>query len=93
MIARRDAVFVECPRNTWTRVARGSFFGVSANYGLSSETSSFRWRWQGSSLPFRKQGEVRIDGEDIVRIPPSAFWRLLVNPSEDTVIRVRTFRG
>ena len=81
--------FIECRKNTWTRVARGSFFRVSTNYGLSSETSSFRWRWQGSGIPLRQQGEVGRGGEDTVTIPPSLFWRLQVNPSEDTVIRVR----
>lgn len=73
--------------NKWTTVAQGSFNGISRKYKIRSASGQdFKWRWQGSFLPFQRSGQSR-DGEAIVNCGFSLYWRVQVRTlRDDTVV-------
>ena len=88
-MARRRTTVIDCPKDSWTRVARGSFLTLGRTYGLISPSSAFNWRLRSSSPPFQQQGQAGIDVEERITIGANAFWRLDVYPYEDTTIQIR----
>lgn len=89
MARSRNTRLIDCPKNTWTRVARGSFHNVGSTYALTARDSSFNWRLRSSSPPFQQQGQVGIDVEERITVGSNLFWRLDVYPYENTTIQVR----
>ncbi len=82
---------VFCPRNSWTKVSEGSFWNLGRTYDLiSSSNVTFNWRWFGSGIPFFQEGSD-FSGTASISIPPSTYWRILVNPVANTTITVNPF--
>lgn len=72
--------------NKWTTVAQGSFNGISRKYKIRSLSGrDFKWRWQGSFLPFQRSGNSK-NGEVVVNCGFSLYWRVQVRtPTDDTI--------